>query len=264
MDHELFNRIRADWRALPAWGDFAEVIDTTERYATLDMIQRGAQFGTKCWSGASIWKLEGYPEDPVAQRLLNSLVDWDSIMVSANSWHDRLVNVARESDPARRDVGFENLRADVQQLCDVPWHSIPNTANVGNRLIWSLIAGTDNGTRNDFISRTTFDSLLETMFVVEEYRYLHGTLPHALQVLTPEGLPAVPQDPYAWGDVIHYSLQGTDGYVLYSVGPCGGDNGGLTEYSDISFRVRMPWPEWLEPVDAGRAQEVADVAAIGM
>lgn len=251
MDREMFHTIRNDWNNLPEWGELVFVLDTTERFATLDMIQRGARFGTACWSSASIWKLEGYPEGPASHRFLNACVDWDSLLINGNRWHDRLCSVMSETVVERREARFQDFRKNLGQLCDVPWHSLPTTANVGNRMMWSLIAETDLCARDVLIDRYTFDSMVDTIFAIETHRYQYGRLPDTLDVLISGSFTCVPRDPYAHQNELKYSLQNADGYVLYSGGPCGGDDGGLTEYSDISFRIRMPTPDWLLPDASG-------------
>ncbi|MBW3597877.1 MAG: hypothetical protein KY475_11455, partial [Planctomycetes bacterium] len=66
--------------------------------------------------------------------------------------------------------------------------------------------------------------LLETRLALELHRGKFGQWPRRLHDLMPEYLPAVPGDPYADGPLV-FRRRG-DGFLLYSVGPDGRDDGG--------------------------------------
>ena len=85
----------------------------------------------------------------------------------------------------------------------------------------------------------------QTAVAIERFRLMHGQIPDSLNDLVPQFLPAVPNDPFD-GQPLHYH-QLEKGYVIYSVGRDGQDNGGRelpagaklsekTEY-DITFTV---------------------------
>jgi len=69
----------------------------------------------------------------------------------------------------------------------------------------------------------------ETMLALEVYRSEHGAYPEALAALLPDVLAELPPDPYS-GKPLGYRLLDDDaygrGYLLYSVGADGIDNGG--------------------------------------
>lgn len=72
----------------------------------------------------------------------------------------------------------------------------------------------------------------------ERYRRRHGKLPRSLEELVPEFLPQVPGDPFD-GKPLRYVVT-QDGYLVYSVGPDGTDDGGQadeTSQPDFVFRV---------------------------
>ena len=73
---------------------------------------------------------------------------------------------------------------------------------------------------------------------VERFRIRNGKLPQSLQELVPEFLPKVPDDPYNGGP-LRYVIE-EKGYVVYSVGRDGKDDGGKgrsTRGPDLVFRV---------------------------
>jgi hypothetical protein len=67
---------------------------------------------------------------------------------------------------------------------------------------------------------------------VEGYRAEHGSLPPALDALVPSWLDAVPTDPYSGRPFVYRLVPAAEnerGYVLYSVGADGKDDGGASD-----------------------------------
>jgi hypothetical protein len=60
---------------------------------------------------------------------------------------------------------------------------------------------------------------------LKRYQLRHGNLPSNLEVLAPEFLPVLPYDPMS-GKSLCYRLKDNGGFVLYSVGEDGKDDGG--------------------------------------
>jgi hypothetical protein len=78
-------------------------------------------------------------------------------------------------------------------------------------------------------SRAMIDShLTPVALMLSAYRTEHGQYPDALHALTPKYLAAQPKDPWSNGDY-RYRRQ-DDGYLLYSIGPNGKDDGGPRLY----------------------------------
>jgi len=67
--------------------------------------------------------------------------------------------------------------------------------------------------------------LLLTHIALRQFQLARGEWPESLAQLVPEYLPAVPQDPLGDGPLVYCREQ--DGYVLYSVGHNGRDDGGV-------------------------------------
>jgi hypothetical protein len=71
---------------------------------------------------------------------------------------------------------------------------------------------------------------LETRIALERYKRRHGSYPGTLDLLVPEFLAAVPQEPWSPGPLRYKVLPAPDakglGYVLYSIGEDGVDDGG--------------------------------------
>ena len=75
------------------------------------------------------------------------------------------------------------------------------------------------------VANRTQDALLETTLALRAYQLDHTQYPASLAALVPGYLAAVPDDPFALSGPLKYKLKG-HGYVLYSIGPDGKDNGG--------------------------------------
>lgn len=71
----------------------------------------------------------------------------------------------------------------------------------------------------------TQNLLLLTSLALRAYKVEHGAYPRFLQELAPGYLKSIPADPLALKGSFKYKLKGS-GYVLYSVGPDGKDDGG--------------------------------------
>lgn len=69
------------------------------------------------------------------------------------------------------------------------------------------------------------NALLKTTLALHLYRREHAAYPARLEDLTPRYLDSVPADPFARAGTLRYRRRGA-GYLLYSIGPDGVDNGG--------------------------------------
>jgi hypothetical protein len=83
---------------------------------------------------------------------------------------------------------------------------------------------------SDDVMRISHVRVARVALAVERYRLAEGVLPGLLDDLVPEYLAAIPQDPYD-GKPMRYKLL-EKGYVVYSVGSDGEDNGGRKSSAD--------------------------------
>jgi hypothetical protein len=81
--------------------------------------------------------------------------------------------------------------------------------------------------------------MAETSLAVERYRLANGRLPESLEKLVPAYLPAVPQDPCD-GKLLRFRLL-EKGYLIYSVGKDGMDNGGVARPRDAKSSDKTPY-----------------------
>lgn len=93
--------------------------------------------------------------------------------------------------------------------------------------------------RAHYLARCELDAAV-TMLALREYQRVHGSYPEALDALVPDFLPRVPID-YADRQPMRYART-DDGYLLYSIGDNGRDDGGA---HDPNSRSR--WDEEADP-----------------
>ena len=88
--------------------------------------------------------------------------------------------------------------------------------------------------------------LIRLGFALAAYRADHGSYPQKLGELTAQYIAKVPVDVFANDGPLHYALEGK-GYLLYSVGPNGVDDGGRDReeggkagesWDDLPIRVK--------------------------
>jgi len=79
--------------------------------------------------------------------------------------------------------------------------------------------------RVKFVDNETQNRLLIVALALRAYRVEHGAYPAKLSALVPTYLSAIPADPFALSGQLRYKPS-SPGYILYSVGPDGKDDGG--------------------------------------
>jgi hypothetical protein len=118
---------------------------------------------------------------------------------------------ASRQPPRQRVARFQEIENQVHQLSF--WHVMTKT----------LMPALTRVAQLDLRARAHLD-LAQTALAVERYRLATGKLPQQLEDLVPQYLAQVPTDPFD-GNPIRYR-PGPPGYLLYSVGEDGRDNGG--------------------------------------
>jgi hypothetical protein len=79
----------------------------------------------------------------------------------------------------------------------------------------------------------------QTALAIERFRLANGKLPEKLDELIPQFLPAVPQDPFDGQPLRYHRLE--KGYVIYSIGSDGEDNGGRERPADAKSSDKTPY-----------------------
>ena len=232
--------MRADLAALPPLPKIVDKIDLGERFMYLDCVTLVAR------DGVGFLQLLGGPAcDNQLTPLLNDTtrvtVDWNLVLRRANKWYDRLAEAHAQPTRAERTAAYAKIDADLmkQNKALKNWTSSalwtladPRQAtseHVSTILSGLLLPGLSACTTAEDRGNMRFD-VTKLAFALAEYRAAHGSYPAKLADLVPKYVAVVPKDIFS-GRALHYKPQ-ADGYLLYSVGPNGKDDGGRNQWDD--------------------------------
>jgi len=250
-------KMREDLARLPPMPRMVDKLDLGERFMFLDCVSTCAREGfdtisTLDGSRDSKSALESWIEAAARESL-----DWDLILRMGNSWYDRIVAVCRKPTRSERSTEFLKLEKDVKaRKADANLTSFalallvtsPRRAysqRVGKMLIGLLLPSL-RATFNAEDRGTIQFEVTRLGFALAAYRADHGSYPQQLSDLSPRYVARVPVDIFANDGPLHYKRQGA-GYLLYSVGVNGRDDGGRgyndrkpgesEDWDDLAVRV---------------------------
>ena len=186
---------------------------------------------------------------------LTAGLDWNIILRIVTSWHDRLVAAVRKPTRLERQTAIEEVERELKKEAAeaISWKaavpSIVNRREAVSRRVGTIIAGLMMP--GEGVASTVEDSercsshLTKLAFALAQYHAEHGRYPAKLATLVPRHVKEVPKDIFNNNAELHYKREG-DGYLLYSVGPNGKDDGGRgtqdckknDNWDDLA--VRMP------------------------
>ncbi len=239
---------------LPPLPKFAEAVDQGDRLVYLDYATSAARQGfvemLKA-AGSSHGGTVSVPAD-FATRLM---VDWDSVLRFGNLWYDRYADALGRPTRAGRAEAAEKVCKDMHELRSLTEQRIKSirteTANlreISTRIAaGALLVVADEpvatyvDVQDCYAAQT---DLTELAFALAACRAETGSYPATLADLAPKYIAKVPKDLFNHDADLHYSRQGV-GYLLYSVGPNGKDDGGRGEtdrtgkedWDDLAVRV---------------------------
>jgi hypothetical protein len=162
-------------------------------------------------------------------------VDWDRVLNAGNARFDRIVAALRKPTLAQRKAAFAKLDFGGQRQVDLLTSLLKPGRQLSakeQRTVSELINQMFCGTFTDGLSNMgnaesrclTLRNLTKMALALAAYRAEHSAYPAKLSDLAPSYLAAVPKDLFGDGD-LHYVPQ-DGGYLLYSVGFNGQDDGG--------------------------------------
>jgi hypothetical protein len=239
--------------ALPPVYPMADKIGIGERMMGLDAIQMLRRGGAK-----GLYFLFDDENNPPTAEELKALdkMDWVPVMITMNKWYDRLSAAMRHKDRADREKEFdkidEELR-DAKKKAPTPGEFVKILPakdgdkvagkTVGDVLASLLLPAVRKVQQaHDRVSQA--DRNLRVAFAMAAYRADNNRYPEKLADLAPKYLTAVPDDMFSGKALIYKPTE--KGYLFYSVGPNGKDDGGRWYDDDPPGddpSVRMPLPE---------------------
>ena len=268
LENVQARRFLADLKRQTALPSLVEKVDTFERHAILEPVQGLARQGAgtliemlKLFDDLSDASDRGRSPDRLHYVSMQQDVgagaaerartpDWNEALKVINGWFDRLTAAVRIEDPVKRRRDLQSVEADVLKLRarigdpEAALEGRPRQGSlVGEVMIVLMVPAVVQGQ----IAADTADArldLLQLAFAAEVYRREHGQYPGQLSELSPRHLQEVPRDPFS-GEPFHYE-PGAEGFVLYSAGRNGQDDGGRgyadrgerdVEWDDIVVKV---------------------------
>ena len=117
-------------------------------------------------------------------------------------------------------------------------------------LMIELCGGEDTGSYGSFITAAQRNQVTRRLLMlhlgVRTFQLENRRVPNALTELVPAHLPALPFDPYGNGSFVY--RRNAEGFLLYSVGPDGLDDGGKRSAHDDNFTATQKGDLFLESI----------------
>lgn len=223
---ELLREIQSHFATTAYPRTMADAVDQGERFLFIDQILRLS--GQRHDAARAASEIEGL--DKAAGLLSRVSADWNQILERGNARVDRIVEAYRIEDFDAREAALAALEDSLSKLR-------PN-------LHQALYAAISRKSRSDMISgimeslltppviaaiaaedrMLTQQQLLAVAVAIAMYRSEHGSYPKELSELVPQFLATSPVDLFHQKALIYKPLG--EGYLLYSCGPNGIDDGG--------------------------------------
>jgi hypothetical protein len=251
-----------DLQSLPAMPSAADKVDLGERFTFLDCVQMVRGQGIGMMEGLA----GGKAEKPTKEELRGlEMIAWAPALRTGNLWYNRLAAAMRKPDRAARKAAFDKIETDIrtlkqeatdpQNLLKLLLAKVPPDKPIekevaqeigkaiGIVMITLLMPAVgkvqDAHDRCEQIQRN-----VQVAFALAAYRRDHGRYPASLDDLAPRFLKSVPGDVFSGKALVYRPAE--KGYLIYSVGANGKDEGGRWYDDDPPGddpRVRMPLPE---------------------
>jgi acetyl esterase/lipase len=243
-----------DLQKLPSLPEMADIVDLFERFMLLDVFMRIDRHGIQGFANLASHRPPEKP-NPVIEVALQG-IDWDPALRDTNRWYNRLVTAMQEKDHRAREKKLVQIREDLSTLKQTVEssnelgkirQSVQQPAKVRGKVLGDLYISLmmpaftklqHAADRNQQLQ----DNIL-LAFALAWYQRDHGHYPKKLEALAPKYLAQVPRDLFS-GKPLIYRPAG-NGYLLYSVGVNGKDEGGRgsdDEPTSDDLSVRMPLP----------------------
>jgi acetyl esterase/lipase len=246
--------MRDDLDKLAPLPGMTDKINLGERFLFLDAVGMVAREG---FDSLTILSDSRKPKGMI-ESLMDSAarhsVDWDLILHMVNSWYDRDLDAYHKSTRAERQAALFKIEGDVRKLTEKTkdWKSlglamsIDRRQAVSERIGWTfvvlLLPAISAASNAEDRGNMQFD-VTRLGFALAAYHADRGTYPARLADLAPKYVAKVPQDIFSASE-LHYRREG-NGYLLYSVGANGKDDGGKgyddrkagEDWDDLSVRV---------------------------
>lgn len=227
--------MRDDLCKLPLSRTMTAKIDVAERLMYLDSVTAIARGGLD-----QLDRIAGSGESRGAASAIlgwagRVAIDWDVPLQMGNPWYDRLVAAGQKPAYAERKAAMNQIEtelketaAKVRDMKSLAYEMLGGPRRVLSErlgqvfvsLLLSAVGAAVEAEERGLMQR----QLAEIGFSLAAYRADHGKYPSRLADLLPKYAEAIPEDEFSGADLIYRS--DSAGFLLYSVGRNGQDDGG--------------------------------------
>lgn len=227
MTVELARQIQQELEALQSFSEVGNCLNGMERLSGLDAILYTKEHGIQSLIGMN-------GPEPESRSIVDAAsVNWNIVLKRLNQWYDRLNEAAQLPPGEQRSAVLQQFDADMSaQASDIrtPGRIIAAFVNrnarselfaevVASLMLPAITAATTAEDRTN-----TNLELTRLAAALAVYRAEHKIYPTKLDELVPSVLKTLPVDLFHAKPFL-YKRDG-DGYLLYSAGPNGSDDGG--------------------------------------
>ena len=239
LDEATARRFLHQWRCLPSQADAVRAIGSGDRLVMLD-----------AWIQLVRGRMDGrILEEFFDLRVPTTGLDINHGLRLINQSHDQVIEILSGGSLAEVRNGLraweeanKDRCEDVKLILGALLNRTARTELVC-RMLLDLLLGSYEAVFLAELRVRQWHPLMETALALAVYRARHGRYPQSLQALVPELLAEVPRDLFTTDRKVIYRRE-ENGYLLYSVGPNGRDDGGNLEAPmetwDVGLAVRSP------------------------
>jgi hypothetical protein len=233
---------------LPAIPSMADAIDKSERFSALDSVQVVIREGFVL--GKTLNVIQGQGVDKAAGKGRGIpwwMIDFDVMLKRVNDEYDRVVKLAQaKSGEELKRLGREHTRHLVVEMKSYSeeqiWRQKVALALLPNKIrarrIGELLSDVIVNLQLPSVTRAVEMQrqqeaevdLVRVSLALRLYQADTGKLPEKLSALAPKYVKKVPRDWFgATGKLVYRASESGKGFVVYSVGMNGSDDGGFGE-----------------------------------
>jgi hypothetical protein len=230
---EQARQIQQDLDELPDFASISQSLDQMERLAFLDI---ATELGASR-SAEGLETMIGDDADVFAVGPFNWMsIDWNLVLIEGNLWYDRLAAAAELPDYQARQQALRRISDDLNALERDLYRPAKLVGGLLSRnerseLVAAVMLNLMQpalGAATEAENRTNSNlHLVRIAAALAVFRAEHGAYPETLDELVPGVIDALPTDLYNAKPYIYQ--RDAEGYLLYSAGPNGNDDGGSNE-----------------------------------
>ncbi len=232
LNAKLIRELGTDLAAAPPLPAMAPAVDEGERYVVLDILCHwSASPPEEIADGLPTLMAVGTnkrpnklgPEERKTFMRLATAANWDADLRLANRYFDRMVGGMNAGDLKEREAAYKACTDILVSLSKPKLSDYDDAGQICLRLMLVSVGMAQSIRDQNCVRR----DLSIVALALAAYKAEKGKYPEKLQDLSPDYLKTLPKDFYSGKDFL-YKLKGS-GFVVYSVGEDGKDDGGVEE-----------------------------------